>query len=50
MYPRDPNGSAENTINCHCVLVPAFDEDALKPSSEQSDLLRRLGISISVAA
>lgn len=22
MYPGDPNGRPENTINCHCVLIP----------------------------
>ena len=22
MYPGDPSGAAENTINCHCVLIP----------------------------
>lgn len=49
MYPRDPNGSAENTINCHCMLVPYFADEALKPSAEQKGLLESLGISVSAA-
>ncbi len=48
MFPRDPNGSAENTINCHCISVPYFDADAFKPSERQKTLLRDLGIEISV--
>jgi hypothetical protein len=47
MYPRDPNGSAENTINCHCVLVPYIPEHLLKPTAAQSDLLKKAGISVS---
>ena len=46
MYPRDPAGSPENTINCHCLSVPYFDEDALQPSAAQKGLLAGLGISI----
>ena len=49
MYPRDPSGSPENTINCHCMSVPHFDADALKTSAEQKGLLERLGIQISAA-
>jgi len=49
MYPRDPNGSPENTINCHCMLVPYFLEGALKPSAEQKGLLESLGISVTAA-
>jgi len=26
MYPRDPGGSPENTINCRCVVVPVLPE------------------------
>jgi len=26
MYPRDPGGSPENTINCRCVVVPVLSE------------------------
>jgi uncharacterized protein with gpF-like domain len=49
MYPRDPNGSAENTINCSCMQGPYFSEDALKPSASQKGLLDSLGISVSAA-
>lgn len=28
MYPRDPNGSAGNTINCGCHSVPVVDESS----------------------
>ncbi len=49
MYPRDPNGSPENTINCHCLSLPHFDANALKPTAEHQQLLDKFGISISVA-
>jgi hypothetical protein len=49
MYPRDPNGSPENTINCHCMMAPYFAADALKPSEKQKGLLESLGISVSAA-
>jgi hypothetical protein len=49
MYPRDPNGSAENTINCHCLMVPYFPAGALQASAEQKGLLDDLGISVSAA-
>jgi hypothetical protein len=48
-YPRDPNGSPENTINCHCQMVPYFAADALKPSPSQKGLLDSLGISVQAA-
>jgi HK97 family phage portal protein len=25
MFPRDPNASPDNTVNCQCVVVPIFD-------------------------
>lgn len=49
MFPRDPNGSAENTINCHCMMGPYFAPDALKPNAGQKGLLDSLGISVSAA-
>jgi hypothetical protein len=49
MYPRDPAGEPENTINCHCMMGPYFSEDALKPSAAQKGLLDSLGISVSAA-
>lgn len=50
MYPRDPAGSPENTINCHCMMVPALSEEVLKPNQRAQDILRSVGISISAAA
>jgi len=29
MYPGDPNGSAENVINCHCVSIAAAPADEI---------------------
>jgi uncharacterized protein with gpF-like domain len=49
MFPRDPAGSPENTIGCHCVQGPYFSEDALKPSDDQKSLLDQLGISVKAA-
>lgn len=49
MYPRDPNGSPENTINCHCLVRPYFDAGALTPTARQQQILRDLGISVKAA-
>lgn len=49
MFPRDPAGSAENTINCHCVLTPHFDKNVLRPTGKQKGLLKDLGITIVAA-
>ncbi len=49
MYPRDPAGSPENTINCHCVLKPYFDAEALKPTPEHLKTLQDLGLAVDVA-
>jgi hypothetical protein len=27
MFPHDPNGSAEDVINCGCISIPATEED-----------------------
>ena len=27
MYPLDPAGSAQETVNCRCVTVAALDQD-----------------------
>jgi hypothetical protein len=48
MYPRDPNGSPENTINCHCVLVPYMDPSDLQPSPGNLKTLKDAGLEISV--
>jgi uncharacterized protein with gpF-like domain len=50
MYPRDPNGSPENTINCHCVLVPYMDPSDLQPTAGQKGLLKDLGLDVSVGS
>lgn len=47
-FPRDPKGSPENTINCHCVMVPEVGADALTPTAGQSQLLKDLGLEIAV--
>jgi len=49
MFPRDPSGSAENTIGCHCMQAPYFAEDVLKPNDGQKSLLDQLGISVKAA-
>lgn len=46
MYPRDPAGSAENTINCSCLLYPAIANEDLKPSDQERELLKSYGISV----
>ena len=46
MYPRDPSGSAENTINCHCLVQPYLDADQLKPSDSERALLKSYGLSV----
>jgi hypothetical protein len=48
MYPRDPNGSPENTLDCHCRVVPYFDQSALQPTEGQKAMLRDWGLEISV--
>jgi hypothetical protein len=49
MFPRDPGGSPENTINCHCLLRPYLDEAALKPTARQEKMLKDLGVNVSAA-
>ncbi len=41
MHPRDPNGSASNTINCGCMSVPLVDGSTLGASTVRID--RRTG-------
>jgi hypothetical protein len=48
-YPRDPSGSAENTINCHCLLIPHLGDADLKPSEQERALLESYGISVTAA-
>ena len=46
MYPRDPKGSAANTINCSCLLYPAVSNEDLKSSDAERALLAKYGISV----
>jgi hypothetical protein len=46
MYPRDPSGSAENTINCHCLVYPVVAKDDLRPSDQERELLKSRGIAV----
>jgi hypothetical protein len=48
-YPRDPSGSAENTINCHCLVQPYVPESQLKPTDGDRELLRSYGLSVQAA-
>jgi len=50
MYPRDPNGSAENTINCSCLLYAAIGADQLKPTDGERELLKSLGVGVQTRA
>jgi hypothetical protein len=49
-YPRDPNGSPENTINCHCLVIPHLGDDQLKPTDQERQLLQSYGLSVSTRA
>jgi hypothetical protein len=49
-YPRDPNGSAENTINCHCLVQPHLSETLLKPTDAERQLLKDMGIGVTARA
>jgi hypothetical protein len=46
MYPRDPSGSAENTINCHCINRPWLPPEALKATDQEREFLKSHGISV----
>lgn len=46
MYPRDPSGSAANTINCHCLVRARVNPAFLQPTDAQRALLDKLGISV----
>jgi hypothetical protein len=46
MYPRDPSGSADNTINCSCLVYPAISNDDLKSTDKERDLLASYGLSV----
>jgi hypothetical protein len=46
MFPRDPSGSPENTIFCHCVSVPYVDDSALTATQSDRDLLASVGLKV----
>ena len=49
-YPRDPSGSPENTINCHCLVIPHLSDDQLKPTDQERQLLASYGLSVATRA
>ncbi|TPE70660.1 phage minor head protein [Halalkalibacterium halodurans] len=40
MFPRDPNLSAKERVNCHCALGPAVDESITGLSPEEKQAIR----------
>jgi len=44
MFPRDPNGSASNTINCHCISIPYIDDEDLYATAEDRATLEAVGL------
>jgi hypothetical protein len=46
MFPRDPSGSPENTIFCHCVSVPFIADSDLYATAEDRATLAAVGLSI----
>jgi hypothetical protein len=49
MYPRDPSGSPENTIFCHCLQRPKVAPEMLKATDRERALLKSAGIRILVS-
>lgn len=41
LFPRDPNFSAKNRVNCGCVLGPSVNEEILGLSKEEKEKLRQ---------
>jgi len=41
LYPRDPNFSAKNRVNCGCVVGPVVDQEVLGLSKEEKEKLRQ---------
>lgn len=50
MYPRDPSGSPQNTINCHCLSRPYVAPEDLMSTPQHKGLLDSLGIRVNVSA
>jgi hypothetical protein len=49
MFPRDPSGSPENTIFCHCVSVPVIEHADLHATAEDHATLAAVGLSMQAA-
>jgi uncharacterized protein with gpF-like domain len=41
LYPRDPNFSAKNRVNCGCALSPVVDREILGLSKEEKEAIRQ---------
>lgn len=41
LFPRDPNFSAKNRVNCGCVLGPAVNEEIIGLSKEEKEAIRQ---------
>jgi len=41
LYPRDPNFSAKNRVNCGCVIGPVVDQEIIGLSKEEKEKLRQ---------
>lgn len=41
LYPRDPNFSAKNRVNCGCVIGPVVDREILGLSKEEKEAIRQ---------
>jgi hypothetical protein len=46
MFPRDPSGSPENTIFCHCASVPNVADDQLTASADDRAVLASVGLKV----
>jgi hypothetical protein len=46
MFPRDPSGSPENTIFCHCISVPYIADDELYATAADRATLASAGIGV----
>jgi hypothetical protein len=47
MFPRDPSGSPENTIFCHCVSVAYIDDADLYATAADRETLAKVGLKVS---
>jgi hypothetical protein len=49
MFPRDPSGSPENTIFCHCLSIPFIADKDLYATAEDRATLAKVGLSMNVS-